>query len=104
MTEITAVTITAAIKPSLIKHKIENIYLSGGGAKNVFLINRLKANMSGTNFFSVDRLGFNSDYLEAACYAAMGGMAISSKPTGVPHITGAENRTIAGRIIQPFGE
>jgi anhydro-N-acetylmuramic acid kinase len=102
VTELTAVTIAAAIKPHLAKFKINDVYLFGGGAKNIFLIDRLTANLSGIKFYSVDRLGFKSDYLEAACYAVMGGLTICSKPTGVPQITGAAERTISGRIIQPF--
>jgi len=104
VTELTAVTIAVAIKSHLVKHKIRDVYIFGGGARNVFLIERLSANLPGTKFFSVDRLGLNPDYLEAACYAVMGGMAICSQSAGIPHITGAGGRTIAGRIIQPFGE
>ncbi len=104
VTELTAVTIAVAIKSHLARYKISDVYVFGGGAKNVFLIERLGASLPGIKFFSVDRLGLNSDYLEAACYAVMGGMAICSQPAGIPHITGAGGRTIAGRIIQPFGE
>jgi anhydro-N-acetylmuramic acid kinase len=102
-TELTAASISVTIRPVLGKYKMNDVYLFGGGAKNNFLVERLQANLPGINFFSVDRLGLNPDYLEAACYAVMGGMAIDSRAASVPHITGAARPTIAGRIVQPTG-
>jgi anhydro-N-acetylmuramic acid kinase len=102
ITELTAITIAAAVQPYLSKYKIKKIYLFGGGVKNTFLQSRLRANIPGVEFFSVDRLGLNPDFLEATCYAVMGGMAISSQPAGLPHVTGASDKMIAGRIIQPL--
>jgi anhydro-N-acetylmuramic acid kinase len=102
-TELTAVSIGIAIKPLLPKYKINEVYLFGGGVKNKYLLERLRANLPEIKLFSVDRLRLNPDYLEAACYAVMGGMAIDSKAAGVPHVTGASGATVAGRIVQPMG-
>lgn len=99
--ELTAVTISRSIKPHLGRFKVGNVYLFGGGLKNSYLTNRLRANLPETKFLSVDRLKADPDYVEAACYAVMGAMTILSMPSGLPDVTGAKGKTIAGRIIQP---
>lgn len=99
--ELTALSIAAAIGSHLQKYRIRVVYLFGGGAKNRYLVERLEKNLPGVAFISIDSLGYNPDYLEAAAYAVMGAMALRGEPTGLPHITGARMKTVAGRIIQP---
>ncbi len=100
-TELTALTIATSIKPYLGKYDLRLIYLFGGGAKNRYMIKRLKANLNGVDIFSIDELGYNPDYLEAVCYAVMGAMAVKGRSSILPHITGAGIKIPAGRIIQP---
>ena len=100
-TELTAIAIANSIKNQIVKYKIKKAYLLGGGLKNSFLISRLEANLPDTTFVSVKQLGYDPDYLEAICYAVMGGLTICAIPTGLPHITGAKHKAIAGRIILP---
>ena len=100
-TELTAIAVSRSITPHLEKYDISNVYLFGGGIKNEYLLSRLRVALPDVGFFSVDNLGYNPDYLEAICYAVMGAMAIHSLPAGLPKITGARRRAIAGRIVQP---
>ncbi len=100
-TELTAIAISNSVSTLLHRYGIKRVYLFGGGSRNKFLISRLRANMAKIELHSLDALGFNPDYIEAACYAVMGAMTIRSLAAGLPHITGAAARTIAGRIIQP---
>ncbi|MCX6826611.1 MAG: anhydro-N-acetylmuramic acid kinase [candidate division Zixibacteria bacterium] len=100
-TELTAITIANSIQGFINKHALEKSYFLGGGFKNRYLLGRLKAYLPKTSLISIDRLGYNPDYLEAVCYAVMGAMAIKSRPTGLAHITGAKKQSVAGRIIQP---
>jgi anhydro-N-acetylmuramic acid kinase len=100
-TELTAIAIANSIRPHVGKYGLAEIFLSGGGCKNEYLVHRLKRNLPEAEFFSVDRLTFDPDYLEAVCYAVMGVMAIHSWPAGLPHITGARRQAVAGRIMQP---
>lgn len=100
-TELTAVSIARSIKPHLERLNLKTLYLFGGGLKNGYLIKRLSPNLPDVSFFSIDRLGFDPHYLEAVCYALMGVMTIYSIPAGLPNVTGAADRTIAGRIVQP---
>ncbi len=103
VTELTAVSIAKNIGADIIHHKIENIHLFGGGWKNRYLMARLKSNLPDVNLIAVDKLGFNPDYLEAVCYAIMGGLTIRSIITGLPNVTGTGGRAIAGKIVQPAG-
>ena len=100
-TELTAVGIANSIEKIIGKNRINKIYLLGGGTSNKFLIKRLGANLPGVRFFSVDRLGFNPDYLEAVCYAIMGAGTITGLATILGHITGAGENSLGGRTIQP---
>lgn len=100
-TELTAIAIANSIRSHIRKYSINKAYLFGGGLKNSFLVSRLEANLPDTAFISVKQLGYNPDYLEAICYAVMGGLTLRAIPTGLPHITGAKHKTIAGRIILP---
>ncbi len=100
-TELTAITIANSLKSYTLKHKIKKAYLFGGGLKNRFLVSRLEANLPDVGFLSIEQLGFDPDFLEAVCYAALGGLTIRSIPTGLPRVTGARYKAIAGRIIIP---
>nr|MBN2276658.1 anhydro-N-acetylmuramic acid kinase [candidate division Zixibacteria bacterium] len=100
-TELTAAAIARTLKKFPRKYGLNEFYLFGGGMKNPYLIERLKFYFPGISFISVDRLGFNPDYLEAVCYAVMGGLAVKGIPSGLPHITGARKTSMAGRIVQP---
>lgn len=101
-TELTAIGIANSIEKIVKKINLKTIYLLGGGTLNRFLIKRLEANIPDVRFFSVDRLGFNPDYLEAVCYAIMGAGAISGLPTVDGSITGARENNLGGRIVQPL--
>lgn len=102
--ELTAVTIANAVRKHIRKYNLKGIYLFGGGVSNRYLVSRIKTNLPDLELFSVDRLSLNPDYLEAACYAIMGVVAIKGKVSCLAHITGAAYDTIAGRIVQPSGE
>jgi anhydro-N-acetylmuramic acid kinase len=99
--ELTIVSITKMIRSLITKYEIFEIDFFGGGARNTFLKKRLQFHLPDVNLFSVDRYGFNPDYLEAVCFAVMGVMTLHSNVSGMGYVTGAEKNTICGRIIQP---
>jgi len=100
-TELTVASIARRINPLLKKHNLEKIYLLGGGARNNYLLKRLRENLGLIDIYSVDSLGYDSDYLEAICYALMGDTTLKSITSGLPDVTGAKKGSIAGRIVQP---
>ncbi|MEW6014006.1 MAG: anhydro-N-acetylmuramic acid kinase [Candidatus Zixiibacteriota bacterium] len=100
LVELTAYVIAREVRTYLESYQIPRIYLFGGGLKNRFLVERLKSNLFTTEILSVKILGAEPDYLEAECYALMAALAIKEVAVGLPHITGARKKTIAGRIIR----
>lgn len=103
-TELTAVAISRSIDKLTDKYYIKNIYLFGGGARNNFLIERLRANLPETEFCNVSELGFEPDYLEAICYALHGAWTVRGETSALPQVTGASRAAVAGKIIQPPGK
>lgn len=104
LTELTAMRIYQRLKPLLSADKrLRGIYLTGGGAKNAFLVRRLRSlfgkGESSWQALSVTKLGMNPDSFEATCFAVLGWMCLH----GVPAVSSERSRLapILGRIIQP---
>lgn len=70
LTELTAVSVSDAIKKNL-KQGGGNIFVSGGGWKNGFLIDRLRTHLSGFDIRPSSELGLNPDAKEAALFAVL---------------------------------
>lgn len=84
------------------KTKIDELIISGGGARNPILVSDLK------NYFgksvevkNIDSLGISSDAKEAICFAVLANETISGNETNIPHVTGASRKTILGKICLP---
>jgi anhydro-N-acetylmuramic acid kinase len=81
---------------------IEELFVSGGGARNKYLINELK------NYFGKDvqvknvkSLGISSDAKEAICFAVLANETLRGNPSNIPGVTGAKKQTILGKICLP---
>ncbi len=88
LTELTALKIYQRLAPLLSADKsLQGIYLTGGGAKNTFLVRRLRNIFSKTeandswNVSSISTLGMNPDSFEATCFAVLGWMCLYGIPT-----------------------
>ena len=82
--------------------KIDELFISGGGAKNKFLVKQLK------NYFgkkvsvqNVNKLGIASDAKEAICFAVLANETLNGNPSNIPRVTGASRETILGKICLP---
>ncbi len=82
--------------------QIDELIVSGGGAKNKFLYNRLH------HYFGddvqvkvIDEIGVSSDAKEAICFAVLANETISGNPSNIPRTTGASKPTILGTICLP---
>jgi anhydro-N-acetylmuramic acid kinase len=82
--------------------EIDELYVSGGGAKNKFLITSLK-NYFGKeiNIKNTKELGISSDAKEAICFAVLANETLSGNPNNIPRVTGASRKTILGKICLP---
>jgi len=101
LTELTVISIVSSVGNLANEYGVRKIYLFGGGAKNRFLVRRLEANLPGMKFETAADLNYDSDYLEATCYAVMGGLTVHGIPTGLPGVTGSRYMAVGGRIVLP---
>ena len=82
--------------------EIEELFVSGGGSHNKFLMKSLK-NFFGKNVEvkKVEALGVSSDSKEAICFAVLANETVSGNPSNIPRVTGASKPTILGKICLP---
>lgn len=82
--------------------KIDELIVSGGGAKNTFLYECLsQAFGSDVEVKIIDDVGLSSDAKEAICFAVLANETISGNPSNIPRTTGAAKPTILGKICLP---
>lgn len=93
-TELTARTIAKAVAnyPTT-----EEVIVSGGGAHNSYLLERLRALVRPTVRTSAE-LGVNVDSKEAVLFALLAYETWRGRPSNVPSATGARNPVILGKI------
>lgn len=78
---------------------IKELIVSGGGANNEYLMQSLK------NYFGPDIIVkkvesnlLSANSKEAVCFAILANETISEHPTNLPRVTGANSKTILGKI------
>ena len=82
------------------KFKVEKLFLTGGGEKNLYFKKRLKEMLKPVKVESVNTLGFNPDSLEAVSFALLGYLTILGRPGNLASATGGKP-TILGKICLP---
>lgn len=93
--EFTAVTIAQALQQHC--HGAEEVYVCGGGAHNLALIDRLQA-LCGIAIQRTDVLGVEVDWVEAVAFAWLAQRCIDHVPGNLPAVTGAAGPRILGAI------
>jgi len=96
--ELTGHAISAAIK----KHcaGATEVYLCGGGAHNLALLNCLKQMLPDCQIQLTDHLGIKADWLEAIAFAWLAQQTIQGQCANLPEATGARHPCILGAIYQ----
>lgn len=81
---------------------IDELIVSGGGAKNSFLYELLHEYFGdGVEVKVIDEIGLSSDAKEAICFAVLANETIHGNPSNIPKTTGASRATILGQICLP---
>ena len=81
---------------------IDELIVSGGGAKNQFLYKCLNEEFgSDIELKIIDDIGVSSDAKEAICFAVLANEIIAGNPTNIPRTTGASKPTVLGKICLP---
>ena len=91
-----------AISSAIIKycHGATEVYLCGGGAHNLALVNRLKAELPDCSIQLTDQLGIDADWLEAIAFAWLARQTMHGQCANLPEATGARHPCILGAIHQ----
>lgn len=82
--------------------RVDELIISGGGAKNKAILNFLNE-MFGNDVEVkvIDEIGISADAKEAICFAVLANEAISGVCSNIPLTTGASKETILGAICLP---
>ena len=103
ITAATARLIARSLEPFLADKRLEAIYLTGGGRRNRFLVQRLVEAMGSHRVLPIEDLGYDGDLLEAVSFAALGWCFIHGLPSTLPQVTVAVRSAISGKLSLPPG-
>ncbi len=95
----------------LIAKGIENIgtdskikyLISGGGRKNITLLDCIKENLNDKNNFildDIDNYGFNGDYIESQAFGYLAIRSFLDLPISFPNTTGCTKPTVGGKLVK----
>ena len=76
-----------------------NIYVCGGGRKNKYLINSLKAKIK-NKVSSIDDLSIDGDFVESQAFAVLAIRSYLGLPISFPSTTNCKTPTVGGTIIK----
>ena len=94
-TAYTARTIADALK--FLPRPVEEVFISGGGAKNPTLMRMLQATI-GVPVRPIEALGWDGRALEAVAFAVFAYQHVKGVPCNLPHVTGAKRAVVLGTM------
>jgi len=86
------------IASSLEKEGIDSVLITGGGAKNNFLIELINSYYDGEIILPEDKI---IDYKEAIIFALLGVLRANNQPNCLASVTGAKKNSVSGIIHHP---
>ena len=96
LTDFTAWSIAENIR--LFANHQSRIIVTGGGAKNITLMNRLKEELPEAVFLTSHDIGFDEDSKEALCFAYLGWRSLGGLPGNLTSVTGASTSVVLGSV------
>jgi anhydro-N-acetylmuramic acid kinase len=97
LTELTAASIAQSYR-SFLPNLPDQIILCGGGSRNLYLRQRLQANLELIPVYTSDELGLSADYKEAIAFAVLAYWRCQEIPGNLPEVTGAKQAVLLGEI------
>jgi anhydro-N-acetylmuramic acid kinase len=82
------------------KCKIDEVYVSGGGAHNEVIM-MLLAKYINADIKDISSLDFSGDAKEAVAFAILGNEFLSGKTNNIPSSTGSDRKVIMGKLTLP---
>jgi anhydro-N-acetylmuramic acid kinase len=77
---------------------LDELIVSGGGARNFFLMSRLQCLLPGSRVMTSSEVGIDLDAKEALAFAILANETWQHHPANVPSVTGARRPVILGKI------
>ena len=97
--ELTAASIEQAIREHLEpRGKVDAVYASGGGVRNVSLMLALRRRLDGIRLERLDELGVSAGIKEALAFAFLAHLTLCGEAGNVPGATGARRPVVLGSI------
>lgn len=81
--------------------RLDEMIVSGGGAQNWFLLERLARVLSPVVVTTSDDHGLSSDAKEAVAFAILAYQTVRARPGSLPGATGADRPAVLGKICLP---
>jgi anhydro-N-acetylmuramic acid kinase len=85
------------------KVEVRELVVTGGGARNAFLMRRLAEALPQCTVASVDTLGVPARALEAMAFAWLAYLTATGRPGNLPAVTGARGSRVLGCIVPGRG-
>ncbi len=101
LTELTAASIVHSYR-SFLPQMPEMVLLCGGGSRNVYLKQRLQAQLESVQVLTTDDMGVNGDYKEAIAFAVLAHWRNLGVPGNLPEVTGASTAVLLGNVHLPL--
>jgi anhydro-N-acetylmuramic acid kinase len=98
-TMFSAISIAESLKRFVEPHvKLDELFISGGGVHNLFLMEKLQVMMPSIDIKSIEALHMSSDAKEAIAFLILGFETLHMRPNNLPSATGATKKTILGQV------
>lgn len=81
--------------------RVDELLVSGGGARNGYLMKLLRTYFGDGKVRRLDSLGISSDAKEAICFGILASEAIHGVATNIPSVTGARKKLVLGTVCPP---
>jgi len=77
---------------------LDEVYISGGGAGNLFLMEALRYRLDPIPVLRYNRLGIPCEAKEAVLMAVLANERVSGNPSNLPRATGARRAVVLGHL------
>jgi anhydro-N-acetylmuramic acid kinase len=96
LNELTALTVARAVRQYC--PRAREVFVCGGGARNLALFTRLAAMLPRTRVATTAVLGIEPEHVEALAFAWLARQALKREPGNLPAVTGARGARVLGAI------
>jgi anhydro-N-acetylmuramic acid kinase len=104
LVEVTARSVGDALEQvRSLRGRFPRLYVSGGGRRNDFLLERLQDLTPGVEWRDPVERGVPADAKEAFAFAVLAARYMEDLPGNLPEVTGARRKTRLGSLLTPLG-